>query len=67
MLAGVLTPSRIERLHSAGFADPGYSPNFQKTYQRDTADNADMAHQLLTILFEVYGYDGVKKLRIETE
>ncbi len=67
VLAGVLTPVRVDHLHAAGFADPGHSPNFDKTYRLDAFDNAAIARQLLTILYDVYGYDGAKKLTIETE
>lgn len=67
VLASVLTPERLARLHALGFADPGRSQNYEKAYPLDTADNAAIARQLLTVLYEVYGYDGLQKLRFMTE
>lgn len=67
VLASVLTPERLARLHALGFADPGRSPNYEKVYPLDTTDNAAIARQLLTVLYEVYGYDGLQKLRFMTE
>ncbi|RAI44052.1 hypothetical protein CH341_11215 [Rhodoplanes roseus] len=66
-LAAVLTPQRIERLHRAGFADPGRAPNYSRSYAPESFTDAVVAREILTILFDVYGYTGVPKLDIHTE
>jgi hypothetical protein len=66
-LAAVLTPDRIEKLHKAGYADPGRAPNFSKTYIADKITDADLAAEILTILYDAYGYYGASKLIIRTE
>jgi hypothetical protein len=67
VLASVLTPERVARLHAAGFADPGRAPNYWKTYPVDEFDDTAIARELLTILHDVYGYNGSPKLTIATE
>ena len=66
-LATILTGERIARLHSAGYADPGRAPNYWKSYPVDQYNDAAIAAELLTILYEVYGYAGVPKLKVLTE
>jgi hypothetical protein len=66
-LAAVLTPERVARLHAAGFADPGRAPNYWKSYPLDAADDATIAREMLTILHDVYGYNGAEKLTVLTE
>jgi hypothetical protein len=66
-LASILTPDRVARLHAAGFADPGRAPNYWKTYQLDQIDDAGIAHEILTILHDVYGYNGLPALKVKTE
>lgn len=66
-LASILTAERIERLHSAGYADPGRGPNYWKIYPADKFDNTSITRELLTILYAVYGYRGLPKLEIGTE
>jgi hypothetical protein len=66
-LASVLTPDRITRLHNAGFADPGRAPNYWKDYPADKFDDATLARELLGILHDVYGYNGLPKLKVITE
>jgi hypothetical protein len=66
-LASVLTPDRVARLHAAGFADPGRAPNYWKRYRVDQVDDAGIAHEVLTILHDVYGYNGLPKLKVKTE
>jgi hypothetical protein len=66
-LASILTPDRIDQLHAAGFADPGRSPNYWKNYSLDRNDDAAIAREVLTILHDVYGYNGLPKLKIITE
>jgi hypothetical protein len=66
-LAAILTPERISRLHSAGYADPGRSPNYSKSYAFSKFSDVAMAEELLTILHGVYGYVGATKLKISTE
>ncbi|HMK88540.1 MAG TPA: hypothetical protein VK446_02750 [Methylocystis sp.] len=67
VLAAVLTPERLAKLHAAGFADPGRSPNFSKTYPFEKFSDEMIAQELLTLLFEVYAYDGRDKLEIGSE
>jgi len=67
VLARILTPERVAVLHTAGFADPGRSPNYWKTYRADKLDEHAIADELLTVLHDVYGYDGLPKLKIATE
>ncbi len=66
-LASILTGERIARLHAAGFADPGRAPNYWKIYPLDQFDDAAVARELLTILYDVYGYNGSPKLAFKTE
>ncbi|WP_244434832.1 hypothetical protein [Afipia sp. P52-10] len=54
-------------MKGAGYADPGRAPNYWKSYPGDTFTNAAIAAELLTILHEVYGYNGAMQLKIETE
>lgn len=63
-LAGVLTPERVALLHRAGFADPGRSENYAKDYDFAAADDVAIAREILTLLHDVYGYDGRQKLEI---
>jgi hypothetical protein len=66
-LTSILTPERVARLHEAGFADPGRGPNYSKTYLIDQVDDQTIAHELLAILHDVYGYTGLPNLKIITE
>lgn len=66
-LASVITPERLARLHAAGYADPGRAPNYWKKYAADTDSDAAIAADILTVLYEVYGYDGATPLDIKTE
>jgi hypothetical protein len=66
-LASVLTPERVAVLHAAGYADPGRGPNYWKNYPIDTADDAALAREVLTILHDVYDYNGLPKLKVKTE
>jgi type III secretion system-like peptide-binding chaperone len=66
-LASVLTPERINRLHELGFADPGRAPNYSKTYLIDQFDDTAIAHELLTVLYDVYGYNGQPTLKVKTD
>lgn len=63
----MLTPGRIDRLHAAGFADPGRSPNYAKTYAAGKIGDAALAAEILTILHDVYGYFGASQLHVKTE
>ncbi len=67
MLANVLTSERIARLHAAGYTDPGRAPNYWRTYALTEFDDAAIARELLTILYDVYGYKGSPKLKFTTE
>jgi type III secretion system-like peptide-binding chaperone len=66
-LASILTPERVARLHAAGFADPGRGPNYWKAYQIDQPDDSAIAREILTILHDVYGYNGQPALKVKTE
>jgi hypothetical protein len=67
VLAPILTPDRVARLHAAGFADPGRAPNYWTIYPADDFTDAAIADELVTILFDVYGYNGSPKLNFKTE
>jgi hypothetical protein len=66
-LATIITPERLARLHAAGYADPGRGPNYWKKYRFDKYSNAAIADEILTILFDVYGYAGATPLDVKTE
>lgn len=66
-LRSILSPERVARLHTAGFADPGRAPNYWKEYLIDRTDDQTIAGELLTILHDVYGYTGLPKLQFITE
>jgi len=66
-LATVLTPERVSRLRSFGYADPGRAPNYWKTYPVDKFSDTAIASEILTILYDVYGYVGATELKISTE
>jgi hypothetical protein len=67
VLAHILTADRVARLHAAGFSVPGRSPNYWKTYPAGQFSDAAIADELLTILHDVYGYNGSPKLRFKSE
>ena len=66
-LASVLTPERVARLHKAGYVDPGRAPNYWKNYAFDKQSDVEIANEILTILYDVYGYAGATKLDIKTK
>ena len=66
-LASVLTPDRVNRLHDLGFADPGRAPNYWKNYPTEQIDDASIARELLTVLHDVYRYNGQPTLNVKTE
>lgn len=66
-LANVLTSERVARLHAAGYSDPGRAPNYWRTYVLTDFDDTTIAGELLTILYDVYGYKGSPKLKFKTE
>ena len=66
-LASILTAERVSLPRGAGYADPGRGPNYSKTYPLDKFSDTAIATELLTILYEVYGYTGAMKLEISTE
>jgi hypothetical protein len=66
-LTSILTPDRVALLHATGFADPGRGPNYWKIYQLDQIDDTGIAREILTILHDVYGYNGVPALKVKTE
>ena len=66
-IASILSPERVDKLHAAGFADPGRAPNYWKAYPAGQVDDAAISQELLTILHDVYGYNGLPKLKMTTE
>ena len=64
-LATIITPEREAKLHGAGYADPGRVPNYWKSYPLDRYTDAAVAGEILTILYDVYGYAGALKLKIK--
>jgi hypothetical protein len=66
-LTAVITPDRLARLHALGYADPGRGTNYWKRYRFDAYADAAIAADVLTVLHDVYGYDGATPLDIKTE
>lgn len=66
-LAAILTPERIGRLHDAGYADPGRTQNYWKNYPMDRYDNRAIAGEIITLMHEAYGYEGLPPLSFSTE
>lgn len=66
-LEAVLTPERVAKLRSLGYADPGRAPNYWKEYAFGKFSDSDVAGELLTILVDVYGYTGARKFAVKTE
>jgi hypothetical protein len=67
VLSRILTPARVAQLHAIGFVDPGRAPNYSKTYRLAAFTDSAIADELLTVLYEVYGYNGVPKLEFKSE
>jgi hypothetical protein len=67
VLARILTPERVARLSAAGFVEPGRAPNYWKVYSMEKFSAAAIAKEVLTILYDVYGYNGSPALRFATE
>lgn len=65
-LSAILTPERLARLRQAGYAEPGRAPNHWKIYSLAGTTDAAIAAEILALLYEVYGYRGATKLRVET-
>jgi hypothetical protein len=63
-LASIITPERETKLRDAGYADPGRAPNYWKSYPLDQYTDAGLAAEILTLLYDVYGYAGALKLKI---
>ena len=66
-LAAVLTPERIAKLRDAGYTEPGRAPNYSKSYPLGKFTDAAVAGEILTLLYDVYGYAGAVELKISTE
>lgn len=66
-LVRILTEKRIARLHALGFSNPGRAPNYWRTYRFNRNDDQTIADQLLTVLHDVYNYDGAWPLIFSTE
>jgi hypothetical protein len=67
VLSRILTPARVAQLHAIGFVDPGRAPNYSKTYPLEAFTDSAIANELLTVLYEIYGYNGVPKLEFKSE
>jgi hypothetical protein len=52
---------------AGGFFDPGRAPNYWRIYPLDEFDRAAVGRELLTILYDVYGYNGSPKRAFKTE
>lgn len=66
-LAGVLTPERAALLLKAGFKPPGRTMNFWRYYPYARYDQRTVAHALLAVLHDCYGYAGAPALMLSTE
>ncbi len=66
-LARILTPARKAKLLAAGFEPPGQSMNYARMYPFRDYDPRAMAHALLGVLREGYGYEGAPELTLSTE
>lgn len=67
-LRPVLTPERVAILHKLGYADPGdNSPNYGKEHPLKQYSDDAIAHEVLLILHDVYGYVGTPRLKIRTK
>jgi hypothetical protein len=67
VLSRILTADRVAHLYAAGYAEPGRAPNYWKSYSIDTFSDAALADELLTILYDAYGYNGTPKLEFKSE
>ena len=66
-LTAILTPERITQLHALGFSDPGRAPNYWQVYDAAEFDDATIARNILTGLFDIYGYRGTPAIKVTTE
>lgn len=67
VLARILTAERVAKLYTFGYADPGRAPNYWKNYSLDEFPDRAITEELLTILYDVYAYSGVPKLKFDSE
>jgi hypothetical protein len=63
----ILTPARKAKLLEAGFAPPGKTMNYSRSYPADQYDMAALSKILLGILKNVYGYQGAPPMDLTTE
>ena len=66
-IARLLTTERRQKLIAAGFEPPGKVMNFRRFYPLDQYDAAAIAHALLAVLHDSYGYNGTPAMRLKTE
>ena len=64
-LTAIITPERLARLHAVGYADPGRAPNYSKSYPFEKYSDAVTANEILTLLFDIYGYNGMQQMKID--
>ena len=64
-LTAIITPERLARLHVVGYADPGRAPNYSKSYPFEKYSDAVTANEILTLLFDIYGYNGMQQMKID--
>lgn len=66
-LARLLTADRRQKLIAAGFEPPGKVMNFRRFYPLDQYDATAIAHALLAVLHDSYGYNGAPPMMLKTE
>ena len=66
-LTTILSAPRLARRHAIGFADPGRSQNYWKRYPTAAFDDTAIARDVLTVLHDVYSYNGPRLLEMTTE
>jgi hypothetical protein len=66
LIAQRLTHGNIARLHKAGFADPGVTPNYWKIYPLERFTDAAIAEETISLMHNVYNYEGGQPINILT-
>ncbi|HEV2673358.1 MAG TPA: hypothetical protein VGV37_02385 [Aliidongia sp.] len=67
LLTPILTPTRRQKLVDAGFEPPGKVVNFRRFYGLEKYDATAIAHAILAVLHDCYGYGGTPPLMLKTE
>jgi len=66
-IARLLTSARRAKLIEAGFEPPAKSMNFSRFYDLAQDDSVAIAHALLAVFHDAYGYEGEPPLRYKTD